>query len=181
MRPALELTSVPVWATTATRPGADTSGRYWTVIAFGASGADIARAWIAEIEAIKPGSAVRMHVVPEVDGDAQARAALIADLAEARVGWRLMMAGPADACLMLRASAVQLEVGDDEITVASTEVRSRAVQCVHCRTITSAAVDLEDVVPCSGCARNLLVHYHVSRRLGAHLGYMVDAEEQPAQ
>ena len=69
---------------------------------------------------------------------------------------------------------------DDEITVASTDVRERAVHCVHCRTVTTAAVELSEVLPCSGCGRNLLVYYHVSRRQGAHLGYMVDAEEQSA-
>ena len=51
---------------------------------------------------------------------------------------------------------------------------------VHCRTVTTAAVELSEVLPCSGCGRNLLVYYHVSRRQGAHLGYMVDAEEQSA-
>ena len=91
-----------------------------------------------------------------------------------------MMAGPADACLRLRAAAVALGVADDEITVASTDVRERAVHCVHCRTVTTAAVELSEVLPCSGCGRNLLVYYHVSRRQGAHLGYMVDAEEQSA-
>ncbi len=54
------------------------------------------------------------------------------------------------------------------------------MHCVHCRTVTTAAVELSEVLPCSGCGRNLLVYYHVSRRQGAHLGYMVDAEEQSA-
>ena len=180
MRPALELTSVPTWATTPARPAADTSGRSWTVVGFGAAGSEIARAWSAELTAAGR-SAVRLHEIDSVDGDEQARAALVADLADARVGWRLMMAGPAHMCLRLRAVAVQMDVADDEITVASTDVDTRAVQCVHCRTTTCAPVDLEDVVPCRGCGRNLLVHYHVSRRQGAHLGYMVDAEQQVAR
>ncbi|WP_412093762.1 hypothetical protein [Mycolicibacterium iranicum] len=30
---------------------------------------------------------------------------------------------------------------------------------------------------CRGCGRTLLVYYHISRRQGAHLGFMVDAEQ----
>jgi len=178
MRPALELTSVPAWATTPTRPHADLSGRSWTVVAFGASGAEMAGLWCSQIAVTGRESAVHVHEVAAEGGDEFARAALMSDLADARVGWRLMMAGPAHCCLRLRALAMQLGVADDEITVASTDVGLRSVQCVHCRTVTSAAVELEDVLPCAGCGRNLLVYYHVSRRQGAHLGFMVDAEEQ---
>lgn len=183
MSPALELTSVPAWATTPTRPDADLTGRSWTVIAFGAAGADVARLWEAQIAAhcaaqtAEP--ALRTHLFASVEPD-RARAALLADLAEARVGWRLMLAGPADGCLRLRAVAMESGAADDEMTVATTDVGLRAVQCVHCRTVTSATVELEEVLPCSGCGRNLLVYYHVSRRQGAHLGFMIDAEEQVA-
>lgn len=179
MKPALELTSVPRWATTPTRSPADISGRYWTVIAFGDAGAEIARSWVAEIAATGRESGVRVHHVA-VDGGDAASAALRTDLADARVGWRLMMAGPASACLKLRGQAVAEGVADDEMTVASTDVAQRLVQCVHCRTVTSSAVELEEVVPCVGCHRNLLVYYHVSRRQGVHLGFMVDAEDQAA-
>jgi hypothetical protein len=179
MKPALELTSVPIWATAPTRPPADTSGRYWTVIAFGDAGAEVARQWCAEIAGAGVGSGVRVHEV-DADDDRQARAALRGGLADARVGWRLMMAGPASACLRLRGEAVAAGVADDEMTVASTEVGTRLVQCVHCRAVTAAAVELEEVASCDGCGRNLLVYYHVSRRQGFHLGFMVDAEGQAA-
>ncbi len=177
MKPALELTSVPVWAATATKPSADISGRYWTILAFGAAGAEVAGAWYLEIAATGRESAVSVHEFGEDDDDA-ARTVLLSDLATARVGWRLMVAGPARACLSLRAAAAVANVADDEITVASTDVALRAVHCVHCRTVTTAAVELEDVVPCGGCHRNLFVYYHISRRQGAHLGFMVDAENQ---
>ncbi|GAB3216494.1 dimethylamine monooxygenase subunit DmmA family protein [Mycolicibacterium hippocampi] len=181
MGPALELTSVPAWTTAVTRPDADLSGRQWSIIAFGPAGAEVARGWSDQISASGRVSAVRVHEIAEQDGDGPARAALLADLAHARVGWRLMIAGPADACLKVRALAMETGIADDEMTVASTDVASRSVQCVHCRTVTSAAVELEDVLACSGCGRNLLVYYHVSRRQGAHLGFMVDAEEQTAR
>ena len=176
MSPALELTSVPHWATTPIEPAADTTGRWWTIIAFGPAGAAVAGRWVDQIG--RP-AAIRTHQMAAHD-DERARAALRDALADARVGWRLMIAGPAEPCLRLRAVAVQLGVADDELTVASTDVADRAVQCVHCRTVTTASVELNDVLPCRGCGRNLLVYYHVSRRQGTHLGYMVDAEEQSA-
>ena len=100
MSPALELTSVPEWAITPTEPGADTTGRWWTIIAFGPAGGEVARRWAAQIGRE---SAVRSYEVA-VGDDERARAALVGALADARVGWRLMMAGPADACLRLRAN-----------------------------------------------------------------------------
>ena len=176
MSPALELTSVPHWATTPSEPAADTTGRWWTIIAFGPAGAAVASRWVTQIG--RPTDTSTHQVA--VGDDERARAALLAALADARVGWRLMMAGPAESCLRLRAAAVRLGVADDEMTVASTDVADRAVRCVHCHTVTTASVELNDVLPCPGCGRNLLVYYHVSRRQGAHLGYMVDAEEQSA-
>ena len=61
--------------------------------------------------------------------------------------------------------------------VASTSVGVREVVCVHCGVRTRTAADLEGVVACTGCRRNLFVYYHVSRLKGAHLGFMVDAEK----
>ncbi len=175
MTPAIELTSVPTWAVAPTRPDADLSGRSWTVIAVvdgdseTGTTAEIVAAWIAQIESRHPGAAPRVH---RVSDDVAARDALTADMTTALVGWRLMIAGPADACLRLRAHAVRSHVGDDEITVASTDVAHRDVHCAHCRSVTRAAVELEGAVVCIGCGRNLVVHCHVSRRIGAHLGAM---------
>lgn len=132
---ALESTSIPAWAVVPSRADADLSGRYWTVIAF--ADTDVAD-WLAQIEARHPGAAPRVHRVAD---DAAAERALTADLATALVGWRLMIAGPADACLRLRAHAVRNHVGDDEITVASTDIAHRDVHCAHCRTVTRAAVE----------------------------------------
>ncbi|UXA11759.1 hypothetical protein KXD97_27975 [Mycobacterium sp. SMC-8] len=180
MRPALELTSVPEWAVRPTQPAADLSGRCWTIIAIGAAGMQVAQRWSAEIAAVSAQSEVRLHPTPDGDDGESACTALRRDLADARVGWRLMIAGPASACLKVRAEALAAGVADDEMTVGSTEVARRAVRCVHCRTVTTASVALEDVLVCAGCARNIVVHYHVSRLQGAHLGYMADAEQQVA-
>lgn len=173
MRPDLELTSVPGWALTPTQPDADLSGRAWSIIAFGPDGNDVAHRWNAQIISVGGESAVRLHRPGEGD---DGRRALSEDLSDARVGWRLMVAGPADDCLRLRGAASGFGVADDEMTVASTDVGSRAVHCVHCGADTRARVQLDEVLPCRSCGRKLLVYHHVSRRAGTYLGFKVDAE-----
>jgi dimethylamine monooxygenase subunit C len=171
MRPALASTSVPTWATTAERPDADLSGRYWTVVAIGADADIMSEQWAAQIAAHAPDADIRIH---RVDDDDAAVAAVTADLVDAVVGWRLMVAGPAHACLRLRAHAMQCGAADDEITVASTAVTTRDVRCAFCATVTRGEMDLGDELSCSGCGRTVVVHHHVSRRLGTHLGLLVD-------
>jgi hypothetical protein len=48
------------------------------------------------------------------------------------------------------------------------------VWCTHCHGFTEQVTT--NVVPCAGCGRHLLVRDHFSRRLGAFMGVMVDAE-----
>jgi len=168
MTPAIEFTSVPPWAVAPRSAPADVSGRYWTVVAF-AGGESIAAEWVAQIKGRRPESAPRVHLVSD---DLAATRVLDADVATARVGWRLMTAGPADACLRLLAHAHGIGIGDDEITVASTDVAHRDVHCAHCRTVTRGAVPIGGVVACDGCGRRLAVQAHVSRRIGAHLGVL---------
>lgn len=174
VKPALELTSVPPWTVSPTLPDADVTGATWTVIAIGPDAGPVVDTWTAQVTAAHPSAPVTVHRVDDVSS---AVAALDADLSAASVGWRLMVAGPAHACLKVRAHAVRHEVADDEMTFASTEVDHRTVLCVHCGERNEAPVGIEDVLPCAGCERNLLVHYHVSRRQGAYLGYQVDAEQ----
>jgi hypothetical protein len=176
MTPNLDLTSVPPWVTATSRPDADLTGRYWTIVSFGVGSEEIVAQWTAQIAALHPDSDPTMHAF-DADADEPAAAAVSADLTAAVVGWRLMIAGPADACLRLRAHALRCGVADDEIVVASTAVEIREVVCVHCGSRSRTEVGIGGVSPCNGCNRNLLVYHHVSRLEGAHLGFMVDAEE----
>ena|SRR5690349_24637553 len=176
MKPDLEVTSVPAWAVAPQEPDADLTGRFWTVVGIGAAAESIVERWITQIRGAHPDASPSVHLVGS-DADDAAAEAVSADLGAALVGWRLLIAGPADACLRLRAHALRGGVGDDEIVVATTAVTNREVACAHCGARTRADVGLEDVVACVGCHRNLLVYYHVSRLRGAHLGFMVDAEE----
>lgn len=168
MRPPLELTSVPAWAVEPASPPADLSGRQWTVLAVGPDAADIADRWVTEITARRLDARPWVHLVDDADA---ACAALAADLTRAVVGWRLLIAGPAHDCLRVRARALELGAADDEITVATTTVDTRTVFCAHCRAVTTADVGLTGTVRCAGCGRELFVYYHVSRRLGTHLGF----------
>ncbi|MGY4709876.1 dimethylamine monooxygenase subunit DmmA family protein [Mycolicibacterium sp. CBM1] len=174
MRPPLDLTSVPTWAVEPTCPPADLSGRQWTVLAIGPAAGRVAQGWIAQIAAHRPDSRPRLHLVADAD---EACAALVTDLDRASVGWRLLLAGPAHACLRVRARALEVGAADDEITVASTEVDTREVFCAHCRSTVTARVELAGEVTCPGCRRQLFVYYHVSRRLGAHLGFVTGPDE----
>lgn len=51
---------------------------------------------------------------------------------------------------------------------------ARSVYCVHCKTIDKNVH--HSIHQCSGCGRHLFVRDHFSRRLGAYMGVMVDAE-----
>ncbi|WP_445169778.1 dimethylamine monooxygenase subunit DmmA family protein [Mycolicibacterium sp. Dal123E01] len=168
MTPDLDLTSVPSWAVEPACPAADLTGRHYTMIAIGADAAEIAQRWATQIN-VEP----RVHLVADANA---ACTALDADLADAVVGWRLLLAGPAHACLRVRARALELGAADDEITVASTEVGLREIYCAHCRSTTAAPVSLAEQITCPGCSRELLVYHHVSRRLGAHLGFATRAD-----
>lgn len=176
MTPDLDLTSVPAWAVEPTCPTADLTGRQYTVLAIGADAAAIATQWTAQVTAARPGVEPRVHLVDDTAGACRA---LDSDLADALVGWRLLLTGPAHACLRVRARALEQGAADDEITVASTEVGTREIYCAHCRTTTTAAVGLTQEIACPGCGRDLFVYYHVSRRVGAHLGFATSADTVP--
>ncbi|HEY5151488.1 MAG TPA: dimethylamine monooxygenase subunit DmmA family protein [Mycobacterium sp.] len=178
MSPPLELTSIPPWAVAPLCPDADLTGRHWTVLAIGDDAAAIAAEWNDQITAHRPDARPRVHVVDDAGAACEA---LDADLADAVVGWRLLLAGPAHTCLRVRARALELGAGDDEITVASTEVATREILCAHCRTITTARVELTGTLPCAGCGCKLFVYYHVSRRLGTHLGFAAAAHHRGTQ
>lgn len=164
-------TSVPAWTREPHVDLADLAGRTHTVLQIGADpkSAAVVGGWLAEL-GDRPTS---YHRCPDA---AAAAAALDADLATARVGHRVLVAGTADACLAVRAAAVRAGLSDDEVRFGVVSVEERTVWCVHCAVTTSAAVELDDVVACGGCGRRLVVYPHVSRRTGQHLGFMIDAE-----
>lgn len=71
----------------------------------------------------------------------------------------------------LREAGVQ----DGDVQKELSGTLARPVYCVHCKTITRDVH--HNIFPCSNCGRHLFVRDHFSRRLGAYMGVMVDAEE----
>ena len=165
-----EHTSVPRWPTAA--PGVDPRGRTVSVLGFGDRGRAIVDGWVAAT----PAGRLTWCVVAE-RADDTTLATLAAQVRAARVGWRLMLAGPEVDVLAARAVATDLGLLDAEIRTAVTDTDRKRVACPHCRVTTEADVPVGAEVPCRGCARRLHVYAHFSRRTGAYLGFMADAEE----
>jgi hypothetical protein len=163
-----EHTSVPRWP--ADLPAVDPAGRTLAVLAFGAAGERFLTYW--RTAATVP---VWAHVADRADDDSLGL--LARQVAEARIGWRLMLAGPEVDVLAARSVAVGLGVLDAEIRLVVTGAEHKRVFCPHCRATTETVAPVAAEVPCSGCGRRLHLYAHVSRRLGAYLGFMADAEE----
>lgn len=137
---------------------------------------------IAAWRAAGSGALELLHVGTAPDGVAAVRftdvAALVAGvadrLARARVGARLYVAG--DEGFVREATAAALSVGllADELRSEVTSSAARRVWCSHCRTVTEGVTTT--LTPCAGCGCTLEVFHHFSRRRGAYLGFMADAE-----
>ena len=69
----------------------------------------------------------------------------------------------------------QFGVQDQNVEKELSGTLARSVYCVHCKTIDKNVH--HNIHECSGCGRSLFVRDHFSRRLGAYMGVMVDAEE----
>ena len=61
------------------------------------------------------------------------------------------------------------------VQLAHAGSQRRRVWCTHCHGSTEGVTT--NVVACAGCGRHLLVRDHFSRRHGAFMGVMVDAEQ----
>jgi dimethylamine monooxygenase subunit C len=90
------------------------------------------------------------------------------------MGTRLYVAGSESFIGSVVQLAATYNLTADEVQCEHCGSAARRVYCIHCKT------SLENVttriVPCTGCGRHLLVRDHYSRRLGAYMGVMADAE-----
>jgi DNA-directed RNA polymerase subunit RPC12/RpoP len=165
-----EHTSVPRWPERP--PDVDVSGLSFLVISCGAQGRRTASRWGREILA-RGAKLERFH-------GPRPAVWLTGQLSRARVGVRVMAAGPQLELLdVLRAARAQGMI-DAELVLYVTDAARLRVHCAHCGTDTESAVQIGEVIACAGCGRRLVVYHHVSRPRGAHLGYQVDAEEPAA-
>ncbi|WP_300385719.1 dimethylamine monooxygenase subunit DmmA family protein [uncultured Nocardioides sp.] len=163
-------TSVPGWTRAPVIEDVDPAGAAHVVLEVVAPGtAAVVARWCAALDE----RVLAVHRAP----DAETAAGLLADaMAATHVGVRLLLAGEAEACLVLRAAALRLGLVEEEVRVGVVAVSRRRVRCAHCAATTTAAADLDGTVGCVGCGRELLVYPHVSRLQGTHLGFQVDAE-----
>ncbi|MGQ3673781.1 dimethylamine monooxygenase subunit DmmA family protein [Xanthobacter sp. TB0136] len=99
---------------------------------------------------------------------------LRAVLSGADMGARLYIAGEED--FIGQAQAVALAAGmlGQAIFTEHRGSPARLVQCVHCKGFTDDV--MESPVICRHCGTHLLVRDHYSRRLGAFMGVVIDAE-----
>jgi hypothetical protein len=170
-----EHTSVPRWA--AQPPEVDGSGRRFLVLSCGEAAWSVAERWSEEITALgRPSWGCHFDEPPMGAGDEWLQP-LRRHLERARVGTRLMVAGPELEVLDVIRTAHAAGAVDAELRCWVSEDELRRVQCPHCHAHTVARVAVGGTTDCAGCGRSLLVYHHVSRRHGAYLGFMADAEE----
>lgn len=96
-------------------------------------------------------------------------------LQKAHMGLRLYLVGPEDAIWQAARIAARYGMLSPEIRLFQSGTKARPVFCVHCRAMTRGV--RTNLVDCSGCGRTLFVRDHFSRRLGAYMGFQIDAEE----
>lgn len=95
-------------------------------------------------------------------------------LPKALMGLRIYAAGSEKFMWAITDIAAEYGVDDIDINKELTGTLARSVYCVHCKAITHEAHT--NIKKCVGCGRMLFVRDHFSRRLGAYMGLMVDAE-----
>ncbi len=69
----------------------------------------------------------------------------------------------------------QVGVQDKNVMKEVSGTLARSVYCVHCKTVNYNVK--QNIHTCTSCGLTLIVRDHFSRRMGAYMGFMVDAEE----
>lgn len=178
--PPSEVTSRPVYLPLEPELAA---GRHWLVL----DAASMDQALLADLATAFAPVAERLQVwslgpLPPAAGlgpvtelaDLQALVGALAGQGPLRVSDRLCVQGRESWAWSVFLAARELGLAEGQIQLAHAGSQRRRVWCTHCHGCT------EDVssstVACAGCGRELLVRDHFSRRHGAFMGVMVDAE-----
>jgi hypothetical protein len=152
--------------------GVDPTARAIGMLGFGAVGMRVVRRWIEQVPADVP-----VTWAAAQQADAVSLAELERLVAGARVGWRLMLAGPEADVRAAREAVTRLGVLDAQIRSVVTAKELRRVWCPHCTATTETELLPGEQVPCSGCTVPLRLPAAVSRALGAHVGVTSDEPE----
>lgn len=163
-----EHTSEPRDATWQIDPAAT---RYLLVVA---GGPEVARQIAASMTLPPQVPLELLHLSPRTPSAETIERQVAGKLAASCTGLRLAVSG--DEAFVRRVGALAREAGlnDDEVATEIRGSRARRVFCVHCKTTTE---DVSTAIAiCDGCGRHLQVYHHFSRRLGACMGFQIDAE-----
>lgn len=144
----------------------------YLVLAFGPKGLGAAEDFLACASSPTPTS---LCTVPAAD--TRVLEAFRTALGRARVGLRILLAGPEADVYAARSVALEAGAVESEVLLRITEAVSRRVYCPHCTSTTVTDAEIGRELECSGCHRSLVIDHHFSRRTASYLGYMSDAEE----
>lgn len=146
--------------------------RETVAVSFTAAGAEAVQGWL-ELSGL--GTPHRHIRALRADGRT------LADLGEvvqgSKIGVHLVFSGPQTDIYAARAQALRKGAIDAEITLLETGVAEAKVYCAHCKETTTTQNDVGATAVCSGCARELVIYHHFSRRTASYLGFMANAEE----
>ena len=157
-------TNLPDWP--AEPPPVDMAGIGFILVGLGAGMAPVVAGWAAAA----PHPCIQLcDTAPLVTDGVLAR--FDAMLAEAVTGWRLMLAGPASEILFLAAHARAAGLIAAEIRMHAVADGHARAQCAHCKTLFRTPGEPGAHVTCPGCSRVLILHQHLSRRLGALVAF----------
>lgn len=95
-------------------------------------------------------------------------------LEQACMSARLYAVGDEDTIWQALRVAERAGMGSEALRRHRVATQARPVYCVHCRHTTPGVTT--NVADCVVCGRALFVRDHFSRRLGAYMGFQVDAE-----
>lgn len=173
-----EVKSRPVYAPLAPQMEA---GRHWLVLEANAtdeallSGLAEAFAPVAGALQVWSVGALALGRLPvAVLADTAALAPQLAQAGPFRVSDRLYVQGTEPFIWSVAALATAAGLAAEQVQLAHAGSLRRRVWCTHCHGFTEGVTT--STVPCAGCGRHLLVRDHFSRRHGAFMGVMVDAE-----
>lgn len=105
---------------------------------------------------------------------AEAVASVDRTLSGCVMGTRLYVAGSESFIGSIVQVATRYNLNADEVQREHCGSSARRVFCIHCKTSNENVTT--NIAKCAGCGRHLLVRDHYSRRLGAYMGVMADAE-----
>jgi hypothetical protein len=119
-------------------------------------------------------SALQEEGSPLLLADPSALAQALVQTGTPRVSDRLYVQGTEPFVWSVAQAAAQAGWKTEQLHMAHAGSLQRRVWCTHCHGLTEAVTT--SIVACAGCARQLLVRNHFSKRHGAFMGVMVDAE-----